>query len=128
MADFKKAFGVVEKREAVRARKWRNADRVEYALRKLFEKNMLSRTERQVRIENYPVSPYASVESKTVNVYFYAPVELAGRTVEFFFNGKETLRDSYAMSKSNSSSYATPRLEGILLVGLTLRKNSKIIA
>lgn len=42
-----------------------------------------------VKIKDYPVSPYASMDSKNVRAYLYAPIEYAGRIVEFTLNGKE---------------------------------------
>ena len=89
IGDLKKAFNVVEKRDVVKFRGWRKTDQIEHALRRLFKKGKLSRSEKQVRLENYPSSPYASVKSRTVNVYFYAPAELAGKTISFHANGKE---------------------------------------
>ena len=87
IGDFKKAFNVIEKRDSSRSNNWRKTDKIEYALRALFKKGKLSRSEKQVRLENYPASPYANVKSKTVNVYFYAPPECAGKTLEFEVNG-----------------------------------------
>ncbi len=83
IADLKEAFNVVEKRDVARPRGWRKTDKIEYALRELFRKGKLSRSEKQVRLENYPASPYASVKTKTVNVYFYAPADCAGKTLSF---------------------------------------------
>lgn len=83
IGDLKEVFNVTEKRDVVKSRGWRKTDKIEYALRELFKKGKLSRSERQVRLENYPASPYASVKSKTVNVYFYAPAECAGKTLSF---------------------------------------------
>jgi len=88
LADFKEYFGVREKRESKKSSGWRDADKIEHALRRLFKKGKLSRSESMVKIENYPVSPYASVESKNVRAYLYAPVEYAGKTIEFTLNGK----------------------------------------
>ena len=73
IGDLKQAFNVLEKRDASRSNNWRKADMIERALRELFKKGKLSRSEKQVKLENYPASPYASVRCKTVNVYFYAP-------------------------------------------------------
>jgi len=83
IADLKEAFNVVEKRDVVRPRGWRKTDKIKYTLRELFRKGKLSRSEKQVRVENYPASPYASVKSKTVNVYFYAPADCARKTLSF---------------------------------------------
>ncbi len=83
IGDLKEAFNVTEKRDVVKSRGWRKTDKIEYALRELFKKGKLSRSEKQVKLENYPASPYASVKSKTVNVYFYAPTECAGKTLSF---------------------------------------------
>ena len=89
IGDLKRVFGVLEKRDSARSKNWRSTDKIEHALRRLFKKGKLSRSEKQVRLENYPSSPYASVKSRTVNVYFYAPAELAGKTISFHANGKE---------------------------------------
>jgi len=83
IGDLKQAFSVLEKRDASRSNNWRRADMIERALRELFRKGKLSRSEKQVKLKNYPASPYASVKSKTVNVYFYAPADCAGRTLSF---------------------------------------------
>jgi len=83
IGDLKQVFSVLEKRDASRSNNWRKADMIERALRELFRKGKLSRSEKQVRLESYPTSPYASVRSKTVNVYFYAPAECAGKTLSF---------------------------------------------
>ncbi len=32
-----------------------------------------------VKIEDYPVSPYASMDSKNVGKYLYVPIEYVGR-------------------------------------------------
>jgi hypothetical protein len=87
IGDLKEAFNVVEKRDAVKSRGWRKTDQIEHALRELFRKGKLSRSEKQVKLENYPASPYASVKSRTVNVYFYAPADCAGKTLSFQMNG-----------------------------------------
>jgi len=55
-------------------------------MRKLFERGLLSRSEEMVRIENYKTSPFALRKKTTANVYLYAPIELAGRFVEFKLN------------------------------------------
>ena len=89
IGDLKEAFGIVEKRDVVKSGGWRKTDKIEHALRELFKKGKLSRSETQIKLENYPSSPYASIKSRTVNVYFYAPPELAGKTVSFHANGKE---------------------------------------
>lgn len=64
LGDFKQAFNVLEKRDSARSNNWRKADKIEYALRELFRKGKLSRSEKQVKLENYPASPYASVDKK----------------------------------------------------------------
>ena len=48
IADLKEAFNVVEKRDVVRPRGWRKTDKIEYALRELFKKGKLSRSEKQI--------------------------------------------------------------------------------
>ncbi len=90
LADFKEYFGVKEKRDVKSGSEWREAEKIEHALRRLFKKGRISRSEELVKIEEYPTSPYASVKSKkNVKAYFYAPIEYAGRIVDFTFNGKE---------------------------------------
>ncbi len=105
LADFKEYFGVREKRESKKSSGWRDTDKIEHALRRLFKKGKLSRSESMVKIENYPVSPYASVDSKNVRVYLYASVEYAGRRVEFMLNGKSYSVEfvSYEMIKKKES-------------------------
>ncbi|WP_148212092.1 hypothetical protein [Ferroglobus placidus] len=87
IGDLKRAFNVLEKRDAARSNSWRKTDKIEYALRELFKKGKLSRSEKQVRLENYPASPYASIRSRTVNVYFYAPADCAGQVLSFEVGG-----------------------------------------
>jgi hypothetical protein len=91
IGDLKEAFNVIEKRDVVRSHGWRKTDKIEYALRELFRKGRLSRSEKQVKLENYPASPYASVKSKTVNVYFYAPADCTGKTLSFQVYGNADL-------------------------------------
>jgi hypothetical protein len=86
IGDLKEVFNVVEKRDVVKSCSWRKTDQIEHALRELFRKGKLSRSEKQVKLENYPTSPYASVKSKTVNVYFYAPADCVGKTLSFQVN------------------------------------------
>ncbi|MDI3502725.1 MAG: hypothetical protein PWR13_282 [Archaeoglobi archaeon] len=87
IGDLKRAFNVLEKRDAARSNNWRNADKIEYALRELFKKGRLSRSEKQVKLENNPASPYASVKGETANVYFYAPADCAGKVLSFKVDG-----------------------------------------
>ena len=105
LADFKEYFGIREKRDS-KSINWRESDKIEHALRRLFKKGKISRTESMVKIEDYPVSPYASMDSKNVRAYLYAPIEYAGRIVEFTLNGKEYSARfvSYEMIKEKESS------------------------
>jgi len=51
---------------------------LERALKELFKKGKISRSEKLIKIENYSISLYARLKiSKPVNVYFYAPPEIA---------------------------------------------------
>ena len=83
IGDLKEFFDIREKRDSVRAGNWSRIDSIEHAMRKLFKRGLLSRSEEMVRVENYKTSPFALRKKTTANVYFYAPIELAGRTVEF---------------------------------------------
>ncbi len=89
LGDLKEVFDVREKRDSVRAKNWGKADMIARRLRELFKKDLLCRSEKRIKLRNYKVSPFASMDSKTVNAYFYAPPELAGKTVSFTFNGQK---------------------------------------
>jgi|Deesub1362A_J573_1020465.scaffolds.fasta_scaffold01990_10 hypothetical protein len=86
MGDLKEFFEIKEKRNSSRET-WRKSDRIEQALRKLFRNGRLSRSEERVRIENYRSSPFSGRKTTTVNVYFYAPSEYAGKTLSFSTSG-----------------------------------------
>jgi hypothetical protein len=106
IADLKKEFKILEKDSS---RKNTNCGRyrVAKAISSLFKENKISRSESLVRVENYPVSPYSSVKkSATSNVYFFAPVDLAGKELTFAINGKEITQKfvSYDAVKGNSKS------------------------
>ena len=102
LVDFKEYFGIRKKRDS-KSINWRE---IEHALRRLFKKGKISRTESMIKIEDYPVSPYASMDSKNVKAYLYAPIEYAGRILEFTLNEKEYLAKfvSYEMIKEKESS------------------------
>ena len=88
IGDLKEFFDIREKRDSIRAGNWSRIDSIEHAMRKLFKRGLLSRSERMVRVENYKTSPFAFRKKTTANVYFYAPIELAGRIVEFEIDGQ----------------------------------------
>jgi hypothetical protein len=87
LADLRHSLGVIEKRESINGQ--RKADRITRAINKLFKERKISRTEEMIRLENYPASPYAGRRLITTNVYFYAPIDYAGRHVYFKWNDKE---------------------------------------
>lgn len=91
IADLKKAFRVLEKRDSKRNR---NGDgpiiRIKRSLHRLFHEGKISRTENLIRVENYPASPYSSDrKSVTTNVYFYAPIHYSGNFARFYIDEAE---------------------------------------
>jgi hypothetical protein len=93
LADLRSAFNVLEKREALRNKRDGKANRIAKALKRLFDERKISRTEGLVRVEHYPASPYASgPKSVTTNVYFYAPIEWAGKHATFSLNGAKIMQ------------------------------------
>ena len=82
---------MLEKRNAIR-RTYGNgtADKIAKSLQRLFKDGGISRTERRVRVEHYPVSPYSTVKDETTaNVYFYGPQVYAGKYAYFKVGSQE---------------------------------------
>lgn len=94
LADLRKSLTIYERRDPVKRRgKDGKARRITKALYMLFNEGRISRSESLARVEHYPASPYAGVDTVTTNVYFYGPVEYAGKYARFKLNGSElTLR------------------------------------
>jgi ATP-dependent DNA ligase len=87
LADLKKELKILTKRESTK-RTHTESDALARALQRLFKDGGISRSRELVRVERYPVSPYArGMKETTAIVRFFAPIECAGRRLSFELNG-----------------------------------------
>jgi hypothetical protein len=87
IGDLKKEFRVRTKASS-KKKTSTERDLIARTLLHLFKAGRVCKSEKVVRVENYPLSPYARVKGKrVVNVRFYAPPDYAGKTLSFELNG-----------------------------------------
>lgn len=90
LADLRQAFSISEKRNSIRNERSAKIHLITRALQKLFHEGKIAKSENQVRVKDYPRSKYSANGRKiTSNVYFYAPIDFAGKELVFAINGKE---------------------------------------
>lgn len=91
LADLKNHFVVLEKRDSFRRNNHNGkADGIARSVHRLFKEGKIARTEKLIRVENYQVSPYSTVKKETTtNVYFYAPIDHAGKYRWFKLGSQE---------------------------------------
>ncbi|NOZ59965.1 MAG: ATP-dependent DNA ligase [Euryarchaeota archaeon] len=88
LADLKRELRILTKRDTTR-RTHTESDALARALQRLFDEGKISKSRELVRVERYPVSPYAkTMKQTTANVRFYAPIECAGKRISFELNGE----------------------------------------
>jgi ATP-dependent DNA ligase len=88
LADFKTAYGITSKRES-KKKTHTESDTIARTLLRLFKAGKIAKSVTLARVRDYPVSPYSRNKRKvTTNVRFYAPVDYAGKTIEFEYNGR----------------------------------------
>jgi hypothetical protein len=114
LGDLKNHFGVIEKRNSF----WKpdnngKADRIARSIHKLFKEGKISRTEKLVRVESYPVSPYSTVKKETTcNVYFYAPTDHAGKYRWFELGSQEIYERFVTVDMLNDDKKLTKKGDG----------------
>jgi ATP-dependent DNA ligase len=93
LADLKLAFNIKTKRHRVK-RGVTESDKLSRNLCLLYDEGRVAKSETTPLVEDYPTSPYARHNRKTSShVRFFAPIEMAGKTLSFTLNGSEyTLR------------------------------------
>ena len=87
VGDIKSDLRVLTKRASIRVTHT-DGDAIVRHLLRLFNKGRICKSESLARVEEYPASPYSTVKRKAAaNVRFYAPIEYAGKKIEFEING-----------------------------------------